>query len=551
MRLGLENSRLDLPGLCIFLLAFLIASSGVFSYFSFDDYIYLHRVEDHISGEKGGFFGPFLTFSPWLYYRPIPTMFWVILFSLVGTWPLPYILGVMLLFAGMAFYIYKIGELLGNRLTGVISGALVTLYFPIYGVACSRWSSSLQMELFLIAAGMFYLLRWSKGLRSTPEPRGLPIAGILLMVGAFLSKETALLAPLLLPVYVPKKRVIKLAAGLFGVGVAIFVLSRWLIPLKFPLPAPSFDIFVMFDNLEFYLRQQFMYYLPPTLILLGALARGSRQRYVWLAIASMSFFFINFAFGYSDAAHRLKFATCLAAVVYAFMKGRSGTRFTLVWTSLLILPPLSVHDTTVHQSAEAFMGFSIFLGIGVASQLRFFKRLVVKLIRSGPARFPVGNLFAARRGGTFIQRTGNSLRRIGAMACLLIALYAGYSIISINVRIGIPEARRMLQVSNLTRDVREFLCDLNPGDRAIHATNLPGLISVPDIPFDARLHGCKLNVDENLEAQEGLFVVSSEVGDAEMKRIAAGKTIVGRLARGPFEVVVYSADIDQPTRSAQ
>ena len=175
MRLGTQPlKRLDKVGFCVFSLAILIASVGLFTYFSLDDYIYLHRAEEHASSLKT-FFAPFHTFSPWLSYRPLPTMFWVILFSLFGASPVPYAIGVILLFAGMVFFIYRIGGLLGGRAAGIISGLLVAFYFPIYSVVWSSWSSSLQMELFFLASAMFYLVRWAKSQSGGEEQANLPV----------------------------------------------------------------------------------------------------------------------------------------------------------------------------------------------------------------------------------------------------------------------------------------------------------------------------------------------------------------------------------------
>ena len=370
-------------------------------------------------------------------------MYWVIIFALAGASPLPYSIGVMLLFAGVAYFIYRIGDLFGGRTAGLVSGILVALYFPIYSVAWSRWSSSLQMELFFLSAAMFFLLRWSKAELECGQRAKAPVLGIVLLVCAFLSKETSLLAPLLLPLYAWKRRVIGMAAALFGAGVVLFITARALIPCKFPLPGPSLDVAQAFSNLEFYLRHQFLFYLPPSLVLLGALSRGHRNRYVWLTLGMVLFLVMNLAIGYTDTTHRVKLAVSMAAIVYAFVKGQSGMRFSLGWAALLLMPPLSMHDTTIHQTSESFLGFSLFLGIGVARQLRLFGRMFRRLILNGPPRFPVGNLFAARRTGTVSEELGLAVRSVGASASVLIAAYAVFSIISLNVRLGSDEAHRM------------------------------------------------------------------------------------------------------------
>lgn len=508
-----------------------MAFVGPFTYFSFDDYIYLHRAEDHASSLKT-FFGPFWSFSPWLSYRPLPTMYWVVLFSLFGASPLPYELGVMLIFAGMVFFIYRTGRLLGGRLAGCISGALVALYFPIYSVSWSRWSSSLQMELFFLASAMFYLLRWAKQQSKEGEGHGLPVAGILLMVGAFLSKETSFLAPLLLPLIAPRKRVVKLSATLFLSGVGLFLLARGLIPSQFPLPAPRLELSIVIRNLEFFLRHQFMFYLTPSLVLMAALARGSKNRHVWLLAAAGTFFAMNSLVGYADTAHRIKLLVCVAALVYSFIKAPSRMRFALGWATLLILPPLSMLDTNVHQSAESFLGLSLFIGLGVSSQMELVRRLAVRTVRALGKRFTIDNLKIS---------LSMALRSTGVLSCVFLALYGAYSVISLNLEIGGEEARRMVHVSNLTKTVREHLCTSVGRGVPIHSTNLPGLISVPDIPFDARLHGCELRVDEDMSASDGIFIIANDTTREILDAVASKAAPTSYIARGPYGVSIFTA----------
>ena len=499
------------------------------TYFSLDDYIYLHRAEEHASSLRT-FFAPFYTFSPWLSYRPLPTMFWVILFSLFGASPAPYAIGVILVFAGMVFFIYRIGNLLGGRLAGLISGLLLALYFPIYSVVWLRSSSSLQMELFFLASAMFYLVRWAKS-QPSEEQTGLPVMGILLMIGAFLSKETSFLAPLFLPLIAPKKRVIKLAAGLSLSGLAIFLLARGLITSKFPLPAPRLEPLLFLRNLEFFLREQFLFYLPASLVVLAALAWGNRNRHVWLLASMALFIAVNSLFGYSVATHRLKLAVCLAAVIYCAFRAPVSARFLLGWAALLLLPPLSVLDTTVHQSAESFLGLSLFIGVGVARQTRLAQKMIA--VRS-QADGPVMSRFGSRRG------LGSLLLPTGAFASLALLAYGAYTVVSLNLRIGVPEASRVVQASRLTRDVREYLCSTHGSEVAIHSTDLPGLISVPDIPFDARLHGCQINVDSDLSAPDGVFVVAGGTPKETIDEIRSRSHLIKRLVREPYEVMVFS-----------
>ncbi|MBN1593932.1 MAG: hypothetical protein JW941_11880 [Candidatus Coatesbacteria bacterium] len=523
--------NLDYYGLGIFLLAIVVASVGLFTYFSLDDYIYLHRAEDHTSS-LGQVFAPFYTFSPWLSYRPLPTMFWVVLFGIFGPAPLPLSIGVILLFSGMVFYIYRIGTLLGGRMAGLISGALVALYFPIYSVAWSRWSSSLQMELLFLASSAFYLARWAKHQLGEGNKAGLPTLGIVLMVGAFLSKETSFMLPMLLPLLVPKKRVFKLAASLFTSGVAIFVISRALIPSKFPLPKPRFDISVILRNLEFFTREQFLFYLPATLILVAALAWGKKNRHIFLLAAMGLFLGMNAILGHSPATHRIKLAVCSLAVIYCVIKASARVRFALGWAALLLLPPLLVLDTTVHQSAESFLGLALFIGMGVSRQLRLAYRLSKRWFRG----FTVAGVAA--------QFAGNSLRILriaGAIACIPFLLYAAFTVLKLNVRVAIPEATKMVQASRLTRDVREYLCAGFPAPATIHSTNLPGLISVPDIPFDARLHGCNLIVDEDLSAREGVFVITSDTPKEIVDEVGSKGQLMRRIVRTPYEVTVFSS----------
>ena len=536
--------RLDLLGLCAFLMAILIASVGLFTYFSFDDYIYLHRAEEHASSLRT-FFAPFYTFSPWLSYRPLPTMFWVVLFWLFGASPAPYAIGVILIFGAMVFFIYRIGCLLAGRAAGLISCLLVSLYFPIYSVAWSRCSSSLQMELFFLASAMFYLLRWAKSQSGLCEQTCLPVIGILLMIGAFLSKETSFLAPLLLPLLVPKRRVVKLSAGLFLLGVFIFLVSRTLITSRFPLPAPRFEFSLIIRNLEFFLRGQFLFYLPASLIILAALAWGSKNRHVWLLVSMALFTAMNMLFGYTVAAHRLKLVVCLAALIYCVLRAPARARFPLGWAALLLLPPLLVLDTTVHQSTESFLGFSLFIGVGVARQTRLAWRIMAGKLKVESRKSKVES--AKSKVGSWIRRAVGSrrgllplLRITGATACVLLLIYAAYAIISLNVRIGAPEARRMVQASRLTRDIREYLCGMHGSGSTIHSTNLPGLISVPDIPFDAWLHGCRLDVDDDLSAKDGIFVVADEAPKGTVDEIRSRSRLITRLVREPYQVMVFS-----------
>ncbi len=529
--------RLDKVGLSIFLFAVLIASVGLFTYFSLDDYIYLHRAEEHTSSLKT-LFAPFYTFSPWLSYRPLPTMFWVMLFWLFGASPMPFAIGVVLLFAGVVFYIYRIGTLLGGRVTGLISGALVAIYFPVYSVAWSKWSSSLQMELFLLASAMFYLTRWAKAQSGSEQRTRLPAMGILLMIGAFLSKETSLMVPLLLPLLVAKRHVIKLAGGLFLSGVGIFVLSRTLIASQFPLPEPRLEFSLIFRNLEFFLREQFLFYLPASLIVMAALAWGNRNRHVWL-LASMGLFVsMNVVLGHTNTAHRLKLAVCSAAVIYCVFKAPARVRFSLGWAALLLLPPLSVLDTTLHQSAESFLGLSLFIGMGLARQMRLVRRMIAVRFQVPSSKFQVGDSIRIALGAG--RGLGSWLRIGGALACAPLLAYAAYTVASLNVRIAVPEARRMVQTSRLTRDVREYLCSTHGDGVSIHSTNLPGLISVPDIPFDARLNGCTLSVDDDLSATEGIFVVSGGTPKEVIDGIRSRSRLVKRLVRAPYEVMVFS-----------
>ncbi len=538
MRPGTQPlKRLDTVGLCVFLLAILVASVGLFTYFSLDDYIYLHRAEEHTSSLKT-FFAPFCTFSPWLYYRPLPTMFWVILFSLFGASPAPYAIGVILIFAGMVFFIYRIGGLLSGRAAGLIASLLVSLYFPIYSVVWLRSSSSLQMELFFLASAMFYLVRWAKSQSSGQEQTGLPAIGILLMIGAFLSKETSFLAPLLLPLLVPKRRVIKLAAGLSFSGLGIFLLARGLITSKFPLPAPRLDLSLIARNLEFFLREQFLFYLPASLIVVAALAWGNRKRHVWLLAGMTLFIAMNALFGYTVGTHRLKLAVCLAAVIYCVFRAPARARFPLGWAALLLLPPLLVLDTTVHQSAESFLGLSLFIGVGATRQTRLVRKMIAVRFKVPSSKFKVGG--SIRRAFSSGRGLGSLLRVAGAFASSFLLVYGAYTVVSLNSRIGVAEARRVVQVSRLTRDVREYLCSVHGDGSAIHSTNLPGLISVPDIPFDASLHGCRLNVDDDLSAPDGVFVVADGTPKETIDEIRSRSRLIKRLVRGPYQVMVFS-----------
>ncbi len=533
----------DITGLGIFLIAVLIASVGLFTYFSFDDYIYFHRAEEHAESLKT-FFAPFWTFNPWLYYRPLPSMFWVVLFTLFGASPTPYELGVMLTFAAMVFFIYRIGNLLGGRIAGVVAGLLVALYFPIYSVSWLRSSASLQMELFFVASGMFYLARWAKSQSAHHAPRSLPWLGIALLLGAFLSKETSFLAPLLLPLLVPKRRVVKLAAGLFVSGAGMFFIARNLIPSRFPLPVPRFDLALIARNLDFFLREQFLFYLPASLIVLVALAWGSRNRHVYLLLCAVAFFLMDVFVGYTVAMHRAKLVVCLAAVAYCAVKAPAKVRFLLGWTALLLLPALSVLDTTIHQSAEAFMGLALFLGVGVARQTRLVSRMCSSIVRarSWRAKRPKG-IAGGSHERTLGIRPGlaRQLRIAGALACVLLLGYAALRIISLNLRIGVAESRMIVHKSRLTRDVREYLCGLPASDLRIHATNLPGLISVPDIPFDARLHGCRLVVDERLSARTGIFVLTSETPKRIIDDVSSRSRPIKRLSRARYEALVFAS----------
>jgi len=465
-------------------------------------------------------------------------MFWVILFSLFGASPAPYAIGVILMFAGMVFFIYRIGGLLGGRAAGLISALLVALYFPIYSVVWLRSSSSLQMELFFLASAMFYLVRWAKSQSGGEEQPGLPAMGILLMIGAFLSKETSFLAPLLLPLLVPKRRVIKLAAGLSFSGLGIFLLARGLITSEFPLPAPRLELSLITRNLEFFLREQFLFYLPASLIILGALAWGNRNRHAWLLVSMVLFIAMNALFGYTLTTHRLKLAVCLAAVIYCAFRAPARARFPLGWAALLLLPPLSVLDTTVHQSAESFLGFSLFIGVGVARQTRLVRKMIAVRFQVPSSKFKVGSSIIRAFGSR--RRLGSLLRATGAFASLVVVVYGAYTVVSLNLRIGVPEARRIVQVSRLTRDVREYLCSAHGSEVAIHSANLPGLISVPDIPFDASLHGCRLKVDDDLSASDGVFVVAGGTSRETIDEIRSRSRLIKRLVRGPHEVMVFS-----------
>ncbi|MBN2209685.1 MAG: hypothetical protein JW759_10375 [Candidatus Coatesbacteria bacterium] len=531
------SKRPDLLGLCVFLTAILIGSVGLFTYFSFDDYIYLHRAEEHASSLRT-FFAPFYTFNPWLYYRPLPTVFWVVVFWLFGAWPAPYSLGVILVFAAMVFFIYRVGYLLAGRAAGLISCLLVSLYFPIYSVAWSRWFSSLQMELFFLASAMFYLLRWAKSEPGPNERTCLPVTGILLMVGAFLSKETSFLAPLLLPLLAPKRRVVRLSAGLFFLGILIFLASRTLITSRFPLRAVRFEFSPIVRNLEFFLREHFLFFLPASLIILAALAWGNRNRHIWLLVSVALFTAMNTLFGYTVAAHRLKLAICLAAVIYCVLKAPAMARFALGWAALLLVPPLLVGELTLHQSAESFLGLSLFIGIGAARQTRLFRTVMASKSKVESPGYKVGSWIKSAAG----SKLGlvSLLRITGAFACVLLLIYAAFAIVSLNVRIGVAEAQRMVQSSRLTRDVREYLCGMHGSGLTIHSTNLPALISVPDIPFDARLHGCQLNVDDDLSAEDGVFVVADGAPQATVAEIRSRSRLITRLVREPYYVMVFS-----------
>ena len=521
--------QIDVVGVCIFVAALLVASPGLFTYFSFDDYIYLHQAERQ-TVSVGAFFSPFWTFSPWVSYRPLPSMYWSILFGLFGAAPLPYELGVMALYAAMVFFVYRIGRLLGGRLSGAVAAGLVALYFPIYSVSWSRWSSSLQMELFFLASGMYYLLRWATTRQEANSRTGLPIGGIILIVCAFLSKETSFLAPLLLPVLVPRKPVVRVSAVLFVSGVVLFVLTRSLIPSQFPPRSPIFEFSLIAKNLEFFLRKQFLVLLPASLIVISALARGRRWRFVWVLGIAALFLGMNVFCGYSQAAHRAKLLVCMAAVALAAFRGPNKVRFPLAWAGLLILPPLSVQDTTVHQSAESFIGLSLFIGLGVARHILLAGRLCrAREWRAAVARAVSGSPVTA-------------LRLSGLLVTLLIIGYAAFCVAKMNIAMGVPEARKMVQASRLTRDVREYLCRLSDRARVVHSTNLPGLISVPDIAFDARLHGCRLHVDGDFSAETGLFVFADGEKRREFASLRAKGRVVARLVRAPYKAVILSVE---------
>ena len=533
----------DISGLCIFIIAVSIASVGLFTYFSFDDYIYLHLAEEHASSLKT-FFAPFWTFNPWLYYRPLPSMFWVVLFAIFGASPTPYELGIMLTFAAMAFFVYRLGNLLGGRIAGVVAGLMVALYFPIYSVSWVRFSSSLQMELFFLASGMFYLARWAKSQSTHNAAKSLPWLGIALLFGAFLSKEASFMAPLLLPLLVPKRRVVKLAAGLFASGAAMFFISRHVIESRFPLPAPRFDLALIVKNLDFFLRQQFLFYLPASLIVLAALAWGGRNRHVYLLSCVVVFLVMDLSVGYTVAMHRAKLALCLVALAYCVINAPAKVRFLLGWAALLLLPALSVLDTTTHQSAEAFMGLSLFLGLGVARQTRLFLRIGGSILRGRSWRDGRAKGLASRLHERTIGLRAELVRQLriaGALACALLVAYAAYAVLSLNLRIGVAEARAVVHRSRLTRDVREYLCCLSTRELRVHAANLPGLISVPDIPFDAHLHGCRLVVDERLSARTGIFVLTSETPREIVDDVRSRSRLIKRLSSGRYEALIFAS----------
>ncbi|HUT03196.1 MAG TPA: hypothetical protein VM163_04830 [bacterium] len=531
----------DITGLCIFLIAFLVASVGLFTYFSFDDYIYLRLAQEYASSLKT-FFTPFWTFNPWIYYRPLPSMFWVILFTLFGPFPTPYELGIMFIFATMVFFVYRLGNLLGGRIAGVVAGLLVLFYFPIYSLSWLRSSSSLQMELFFVASGMFYIARWAKSLSTRHAPKSLPWLGIALLIGAFLSKEASFLIPLLLPLLVPKRRVIKLAAGLFVTGIGIFFVIRNLIEPGFPLHVPRFDLMPIAGDLEFFLCDQFLFYLPASLIVLAALAWGSRNRHVYLLLCVVAFFLIDAFVGYTVTTQRAKLAVCLVVLAYCFINAPAKARCLLVWVALLFIPPLSVLDTNIHQSDESFVGLALFLGIGVARQTRLASRIGRSIVRAHKSRAErpkgiAGGLHEQTLG--LRARLARRLRIAGALLCVLLLGYAAYSIVSLNLRIGVAEARMAIQQSRLTSDLREYLCGLQVRDMRVHMTNLPRLISVPDFPFDALLHGCWLIVDERISARMGIFALTNETPKRIIDDVTSRSHLIKRLSRGPHEVLVF------------
>ena len=540
--------HLDITGLCIFLIAFLVASVGLFTYFSFDDYIYLHLAEDHSSSLKT-FFAPFWMFNPWIYYRPLPTMFWVVLFSLFGASPTPYEVGIMFIFATMIFSVYRLGNLLGGRIAGVVAGLLVLSYFPIYSLSWLRSSSSLQMELFFVASGTFYIVRWAKSTSSYHAPRSLPWLGIALLIGAFLSKEASFLIPLLLPLLAPKRRVVKLAAGLFASGLVIFLVIRNLIEPGFPLHVPRFDLAPIVRDLEFFLCGQFLFYLPASLIVLAALAWGRRNRYVYLLLCVVAFSLMEILVGYTVTTQRAKLAVCIVALAYCFINAPAKVRALLVWVPLLFIPPLSVLDTNIHQSDESFVGLALFLGIGVGRQTRLVSRIGRSFVRARKWR---GGRSKGIAGGSHRKALGlkagltRKLRIAGALACALLLGYAAYSIVSLNLRIGVAEARMAIQKSRLTRDLREYLCSLQAPELRVHMTNLPRLISVPDFPFDARLNGCWLIVDERLSARTGVFAVTSETPKWIIDDLRLRSRLIKRLSRGPYEVLIFLSPRQYP-----
>lgn len=177
--------------LVAFLPAFLIGILGALTYFRSDDleWVNLGRTFSH---------------APWIpfvdvtaqqagYYRPVVVLYWIAGHWAWGTDPTGYALLLAGVFGVVSLLLYRLGALLHDRASGV-AAALVFATFP--PTVISLWWRSLATSglllLFLTLAVYLFARAFLQGSR-----RGL-VAGLVVASVAFLTKESALLLPLLL-----------------------------------------------------------------------------------------------------------------------------------------------------------------------------------------------------------------------------------------------------------------------------------------------------------------------------------------------------------------
>jgi len=453
--------------LILIAISFTVGFSGARGYFTSDDYNFLGNAINFLSGNCSFW----ATGAAQMLYI-VEAWTWIIGYKLWGTSATSWMFFGAVLFTLIAVYIYKIGNILRNKVSGFFAAVI---FISSYHVYSAFWWRTLAVNLgeilvfFLVI--IFHLIKYFK------EGKKLDLfIGILFTLLSIITFPFILFALPILFIYLiflgsftSRWKGMLLTAVLGVVGVVALLLAYRLMPSNIVLKDSrlSFSISQVIKNAGILFSRYSLHYFP-LLVVLSYYKIRDRKDILLLPVLFFVFIVVN----------NPLLATTLSGILVIFLYDtflKREEKFALSWfLSCSIMS--GVLDPTPRRNVFNFIGLALFLGFVIEGWLPFLKEVKQK--------------FAGRK---LLNNFNRNL--IQSTVLLIIFLAVIYTLTFGGLKSGLSPYKSWSNNTSSRKDTRIYLQKLNA--EVIKYENIKewqgrsGNTFMGNLSRDIALHGLK------------------------------------------------------------